>query len=182
MQNLRIHIVAGTDLDSNQKSALSKLLKETYYCNLDAGKNDILNIVTVDAMNSVFSGKSLKPSNFTFEIMSFVPGLSLLIPGVEPLTLFIKGTALLYSVFESMKLKIDEKECFILFALHNNEKKALTVDEALKLLESEWKVYPEQSMSASEFEHALRKLSKSKIIEYRDNSIYLIEKVVVRYK
>lgn len=184
MQVLRTRIVARSGLDEGSKlSALSRLLNDTFKLHLTAEEEPlILNHVLLGVSNQGFSGASIKPTHFTLDLSNMIKGLPLLMMKASILDTLTIGIPVLYQVFESMKVKLEEKHCFILFSLHNGGQYKYSLDDASKLLKADWKVYPHYQMSDIDLSHAFTGLNGLGIIKKSSSHIQLIEKISIRYK
>lgn len=185
MQPLRTGIVYESDFETQHKSALSKLLKETLEHELESDDAPILNVVTMEMAQSVLSGATSKLSNFNykFKITELLSGIPLILVKAEPLDILIKSVPLLKVIFSKFKIELSEEECFVLFSLHNNGQSSISLESATSLLEGEWKIYERYKLGSSDrLDHVLTKLSQKKIISFCEGQIKMIEEIKIKYK
>jgi len=184
LDKLRTQVVEKSGLATkDERKALLELLESAYQGEFEIKtESQMYELVTVTRAQNLFSGHSIKLKNFEFKIEQFLSGLALVFVGSTMVEKAIEASLILKTVFDAVKIKIDEKDSLILFSLHHSGKKVLSEAEALSILKDNWKIYPEYGQSDSEFIHSLEKLASIKIISFEDNQISLIESIQIRYR
>lgn len=161
-----------------EKTLFSKIIKDSLKSNLDSAEHVAVRAVIIDSNNKgFFSGKSLKLTNFTFEIKNF---LTLLTPCVFG-TPSIKevATLALIEIFRACTLELNPKQCFILVSLPKEV--FLNKVEAFEILKKDFQFVPSFQMNFIEFENVLEFLSNNKIIIFEKEKFKISEKINIKY-
>lgn len=88
----------------------------------------------------------------------------------------------LYVICDELDIRIDEKDCFILFHLRDLGKFKIREEKLLGELKKLWQQYSSFSLTDKEFSASLRDLRHSKMINYRKGSLSLCPNTVISYR